>query len=187
MTCDECLASLASGSVPEIEQNGSAREHLATCVGCSRVIRLIAEAERDLGVAFNSITSSVPATRTAETAMVFASRRRTAKLLTAIFAVALAGLLWIAWTRVVVRGVQATAEIASLNQHTMTVKLQCLSADQAGELISPYVRSNGSAYYPAKPPLQVLTVRARPYELKKVREILVQFDNAGQSTCTPRR
>ena len=187
MTCQECLAALATGSIAEIAHNGSAREHCATCEECSRVVRLIAEAERDLARAFDSIVSAVPATRTAEMAIGFSRRRRTARLLSAIFTLALAALIWLAWTRVVVRGAQATAEIASLNQHTLTARLDCLTSNQAGELISPYVRSDGSAWYAAKPPLRILTVRGTPEELKKVREILAQFDNAKLSTCTAGR
>lgn len=183
MNCQECLEALAESSVMEIHQNGSVRDHSATCADCARVATLITGAERDLAFAFNNIVSLVPATRTAEKAITLVKRRRAAWLVSVAAALALAVVLWIVWIQVLVPGARATAELATINQHTMTAGLDCLTAEQAGDLISPYVRSNGSVWYKSKPPMRVLTVRATPEELKKVREILHRFDNSRHAEC----
>lgn len=186
MTCQECLSTLATASVIEIDQSDGARQHCATCEDCSRVIRLITESEHDLAVALDRISSSVPATQTAETAIALARRRRTGKVLSIVFAVLIAITLWITWIQVIVPSMRATAEIAAGNHLTETIKLRCLSSDQAGELISPYVRSSGSVYYPAKPPMRVITVRGTPEELRTVKALLHKFDDPDETTCASR-
>jgi len=184
MNCKECLAALAESSVIEIHQNGSVREHSATCPECARVATLVMGAERDLAFAFNSIVSQVPATRTAEAAVTIEKRRRAGWLVSVAAALALVVVLWVVWIRVLVPGARATAELATINQHTMTAGLDCLTSQQAGDLISPYVRSNGSVWYASKPPMKVITVRGTAEELKKVRELLQRFDNSTHAECT---
>src|SRR6185295_20295374 len=41
---------------------------------------------------------------------------------------------------------------------TETIQLSCLSPEQAGEIISPYVRSHGSVYYTPSSGISVITV-----------------------------
>lgn len=176
MNCQEYLSIIETASVGEIEQNTRVRQHAATCEDCSRVIRLIAEGEQDMAMALNNLVSSIPASQTAEAAIVIAKRRRVGRLFTVFFAVLIAVSAWITWVRVIVPSMRATAEIAAGNLRTETLPLQCLSPDQAGDLISPYVRSNGSAYYPAKAPMTVITVRATPEEIRAVKALLGQFD-----------
>lgn len=181
MNCQECLATLATASAAELEQSDLARQHYATCPDCSRVIKLVVGAERDLGAGLNKISSNVPAAITAETAIAVAKRRRTGKLLAVVFAVLIAATLWVTWIQVIVPSMRATAELARPNLVTETIKLQCLSSEQAGDLISPYVRSNGSIYYVAKPPLKILTVRATPEELRAVKTLLERFDSPAEA------
>ena len=69
----------------------------------------------------------------------------------------LAATIWIAWIRVVVPSARATADMTTNHQLTETLDLKCLSPEQAGELISPYVRANGSLYYLPKSALRVIT------------------------------
>ena len=78
---------------------------------------------------------------------------------------------------------QKTAVIVGANLTTATIALQCLSPTQAGDLISPYVRSSGSAYYPGEGGLDVITVRATPKELQEVKRMVGQFDKRQASVC----
>jgi type II secretory pathway component GspD/PulD (secretin) len=66
---------------------------------------------------------------------------------------------------------------------TESIQLSCLSPQQAGDIISPYVRSNGSAYYAANSDLSVITVRGTPDELAKSRELIRQLDADPRAAC----
>ena len=183
MNCQECLAALATASVTELEQSDTVRQHYSTCPECSRVVKLVAEGERDLASVLNGTPSAVPATLTAETAIAVAKRRRTGRILSMVFGALVVVTLWITWLRVIVPSMQATAEMARSNLLTETIKLRCLSSEQAGDLISPYVRTNGSLYYIAKAPLKVITVRATAEELRNVKTVLERFDNSSETAC----
>ena len=183
MNCQECLATLSTASALELEQSDAARSHYAACPDCSRVTSLVVGAERELASNLNKVAFKVPASITAETAIAIAKRRRIGKALAVVFAALIAVTLWITWIQVIVPSMQATAELARPNLVTETLKLRCLSSEQAGDLISPYVRSNGSLYYVAKPPLKILTVRATPEELREVRTLLDRFDSPGEGGC----
>lgn len=71
------------------------------------------------------------------------------------------------------------------NNVTVTIPLTCLSSQQAGDLISPYVRSNGSLYWVAKPPMRFISVRATPEERQTARALIAQFDRPGSTSCAP--
>lgn len=184
MNCEEYLLMIETASVGEIEQSTRIREHAASCEDCTRVIRLIAESEHDLAAALDDVSSSVPASQTAESAILIAKRRKAGRLFAGGLLVLFAIAAWFTWVLVIAPGIRATVESAAPNLHTETIPLQCLLPKQAGDLISPYVRSNGSAYYLAKPPMQVITVRATPEELRKVKTLLGQFDKPGATGCT---
>lgn len=183
MNCEEYLSIIETASLGEIEQNTRLRQHAASCEDCSRVIRLIAEGEHDLAMALDNVSSSIPASQTAEAAIVIAKRRRVGRLFAGLFVVLIAITAWITWVQLIVPSMRATVEIAAGNLRTETIPLQCLSPNQVGDLISPYVRSSGSAYYPAKAPMTVITVRATPEEIQKVKALLDQFDKPGTTGC----
>ncbi len=183
MTCEECLSVIASAPILEVREDSRAREHCATCAECSRVVALVAEGERDMAFALNNLSSTIPASQTAERAIAAVGRRKTGRVLAGVFAVLIVIVLWITWIQVIVPGMRATADIVGVDHRTETLELRCLSPDQAGDLISPYVRSNGSAWYPGKPPLSVITVRANPDELARVKELLQRFDNPAETSC----
>ena len=183
MNCQECLAMLSTASATELEQSDAARSHYASCPECSRAITLVLGAERDLTSNLNKIAFKIPASITAESAVAIAKRRRIGKALAVVFAALIVVTLWITWIQLIVPSMRATAELARPNLVTETIKLRCLSSEQAGDLISPYVRSNGSLYYVAKPPLKILTVRATPEELREVKTLLDRFDSSSEGGC----
>lgn len=183
MKCQECLSTLATASVNEVEQNDALRQHYSTCADCSRAVRLVADGERELAAVLNGISSGVPATVTAETAIAVAKRRRIGKALSVVFGALIVVSLWLTWIRVIVPGMQATAELARSRLVTETIRLECLSSEQAGDLISPYVRSNGSVYYVTKSPTRAITVRTTAEELRTVKTVLGRFDNPNLNPC----
>ncbi|MEP6617757.1 MAG: hypothetical protein ABJE47_00520 [bacterium] len=182
MTCQECLSLLATSSVFEIGQDRRVLEHGAHCDGCRRAARLIVESERDLGVYLDSAASSIPATRTAEAAMATVKRRRVGRVINAVCAALFVAMLIATWQMVIAPRVGAP--FLSLGaKHTETLRLRCLSPADAGALIEPYLRSDGSFYYKGRTPMQLITVRANAEEMRMVKSLLLQYDFPGESKC----
>ena len=123
---------------------------------------LVATAERDLSDLLRQLMSVRPVSQTAETRGFAAKRRRLGVLVSAFLTTLLAATLWIAWLRLVVPAAREAVELTSNQQLTETLELKCLSPAEAGTLISPYVRSNGSLYYLPTGGLRVITVKATP-------------------------
>ncbi len=184
MTCQECLAAVTTASLQEIQSDAQIRKHWEECQDCSRVVTLLAAGEHDLAALLAEHSSTKLPSQTAETAISRAKRQRMGVVLSGVFAILLAATIWIAWVRVVVPSARATADMTTNHQLTETLALKCLSPEQAGELISPYVRANGSLYYLPKSPLKVITVRATADEMNNVKSILGRFDNPPAGTCS---
>ena len=183
MTCEEYLRTLETGPVKAVTQTAPAREHLARCPDCSWSTTLVAEGERDLGARRDNAASAVSPLQTAETAMVIAARQRTAKFVRWGLAALSAVVAWLIWMQVILPSIHATAALTQDNLRTETIRLSCLTSQQAGDLVSPYLRSNGSLYYVSKPPLNVITIRATPAELTRAEVLLRNFDAADASKC----
>lgn len=183
MTCQECLAAVTSASLQELQSDARIRKHSEECQDCSRVVTLVASGERDLATLLAGHSSSKLPSQTAETALSRAKRHRMGVGLSGVFAILLAATIWIAWVRVVVPSARATADMTTNHQLTETLDLKCLTPEQAGELISPYVRANGSLYYLPKSALRVITVRATADEMKTVKALLGRLDAAPAGSC----
>jgi hypothetical protein len=183
MTCDECLSILATTAVSELGQSSRALRHGDTCQDCARIITLVKNGEHDLAYALADASSRLPAGHVAADAIRLARRRHVKRLITASLSVVAAITVWVTWLQVIEPALQKTAVIAGTNLRTETIALKCLSPTQAGDLISPYVRSSGSAYYPGKGGLDVITVRATPKELQEVKRMVGQFDKSQGSAC----
>lgn len=183
MTCEECLRAVSGMSLQESVADPQIRKHWEECRDCSHVLTVVATAERDFSELLRQQSPARSVVQTAENAVSRVKRRRLGILVSAFLATMLAATLWIAWVRVVVPAARETVELTS-NQHvTETLELKCLSPNEAGTLISPYVRSNGSLYYLPSGGLRVITVKATPEEMKTVKSLLVRFDAAPSGSC----
>ena len=183
MTCDECLSILATTAVRELDQSSRALQHGETCAHCAQIITLIRDGEHDLAYALGGAASRLPASQIVSEATRLARRRHVKRIISASLAVVLAITLWVTYVQVIAPAMKQTAAIVKSNLTTETIALQCLSPTQAGELISPYVRSSGSAYYLGKDGFRIITVRATPEELVEVKRMFERFDRAGASAC----
>jgi len=183
MTCEECLEAVSGMSLQESVSDPQIRKHWEECKDCSHVLTVVATAERDFSELLKQQSSVRSPSHTAETAVSRVKRRRLGIVVSAFLVTLLAGTLWIAWVRVVVPAARETVELTS-NQHlTETLELKCLSPSDAGTLISPYVRANGSLYYLPTGGLRVITVKATPEEMKTVKSLLGRFDAAPAGSC----
>lgn len=183
MTCEECLTEVSAMSLQEALAHPQVRKHWDECPDCSRVLTVAATAERDLSDLLRQQLSARSPLHVAETAVSRTKRRRLGFLISGFLGILLAGTLWIAWVRLVVPAARETVELASTQHVTETLDLKCLSPSDAGNLISPYVRSNGSLYYLPTGGLRVITVKATAEEMKTVKALLARLDAAPAGSC----
>lgn len=185
MTCDIYLALLSSTPLGEAPQLPAA-DHVSQCRECQRVAQVIVERERRLLSAYRQLDSAWPAGHIAEAAAVTAGRRRSvASFYRFCTAAVLLALLAAATFEIVVPRIRSATRERTLITETFT--LRCLTSTQAGSLIQPYVRSNGSAYY-TPDARDILIVRATEEELMKTRATLDRFDDPAAGVCgVPKR
>jgi hypothetical protein len=63
-----------------------------------------------------------------------------------------------------------------------TFRLQCLSPEQAAELLHPHVRAGFISFRPNSP-LGVIRVEASPEEMVVARSVLDRYDSPAESQC----
>jgi hypothetical protein len=185
MTCTECLSTLATASLREMAPDSAVMAHCQTCPDCARVTTMVRDKEYEAATILNSLPPVGNPISVAETAMRVARRRRIGSIGVMASGAALVVTIWI---------VAATTVIPALNRsdlrlasvlHTETIQLSCLSPQQAGDLINPYVRSHGSTYYVPSSGLSAITVRATSGELAKARNLIHEFENNPGAACHP--
>jgi len=127
MNCDTYLSMLETLPVDELAY-GDAAHHAATCRDCDRVTRVVAERERNMLLAYGTITPPVPTGPLAAHAVELSRRRRIAFFFrTGLAAAAVVSVVGFVMTRRA-----ATASIAPV---TETFRLQCMSVDDAAALL----------------------------------------------------
>ena len=165
MTCDTYLSMLATLPIKDLAY-GDAREHAANCRDCDRVTRVVAERERTMLMAFDELYPPVPAGPIAARALVMSRRRRIALYYRIGLGVAtVASFLFVIMAR---RVVPQRAMIE-------TFRLQCLSPDQAIEVLRPIISPAVTVSAPGNSPVATLRVGASPEEIERVRAVLARM------------
>jgi hypothetical protein len=172
MNCDTYLSMLATLPVDELA-DGDAGEHADQCRDCQRVTAVVMERERNMLIAYGALYPSVPAAPITARALVLSRRRRIAGYYRIGLGVALVmTLLSFVVTR---RVVPATV--------SQTVRLQCLSPEQAMALLRPAIPPSVSMSTRASSPLGVIQITASPKEMERVRSVLDRYDTPTASQC----
>jgi hypothetical protein len=173
--CDDYLAMLATLPVEELAY-GQAREHAAECHDCDRVTRVVAEREHNMRMAFEDLQFSVSAPQTAAAALTASRRRKVAVSYNIGLGLAtLATVLFVMVSR-------ATSVPRPSPMITETFRLQCLSPDQAAEILRPYIPATGRMRIRDKS-LGVIDVEAPSEVMATARSILDRYDSPAQSQC----
>jgi hypothetical protein len=132
---------------------------------------------------FNSIAPISHPLTIAETAAGMGRRRRKGRFVVMITGTALAVTIWVAAATTVIPALnRADVRVAS-DLRTETIQLSCLSPEQAGDIISPYVRSHGSTFYLPSSGISAITVRGTMKELRKSQELISEFENDPSAAC----
>ena len=169
-TCAECLTILSTARFSELSQSAVIAEHCGTCERCAAVAAEIRFAEQRLAL---SLTEARPLSLSYEVASEAITgsdrlrRRAAARLFRA--AVGTLGLLLLGsyvkeewWDT---RGPELT---------TVTLALKCMTGEQALTVVTPLLRSNGTAAY-AQPGFPALTVRGPDREVMQATSALDAF------------
>ncbi|HEV7389009.1 MAG TPA: hypothetical protein VGN73_10375 [Gemmatimonadaceae bacterium] len=119
----------------------------------------------------------------AEKAGLLARRRRIGKV--AVFASGAALVLTI-WTALLVTSfgrAMMGIDRPESSLRTVTIPLTCLSPEQAGDIINPYVRSRHSAYFVGSSGVGAITVRGTADEIAKSKDLIRQFESDRGASC----
>jgi hypothetical protein len=177
MTCDDYLSMLETLPVQELGY-GEAREHAAYCPDCNRVTRVVAARERNMMMAYESAYPSASAVTVAERAVASARRQRIAFYYRA--ALGIAAVVVIALF-VVTRRIPA--DVVRHPAFFERFSLQCLSSDQAAELIRREVPNGERIVIRSRPRVAVIEVGGSVAEVGVARSLIDHFDNAERAKC----
>jgi len=183
MTCEDCLSALATESLREMTPNSPVMQHCATCPDCARVTTTLREKEYETATVLNGLPPMSNPLTVAETAVNTAKRRRVGRVVVMISGAALVVTIWIAAATTIIPALNRADMRTGSALHTETMQLSCLSPKQAADIINPYVRTDGSAYYLPSSGISAITVRGTPEELAKSRDLLREFEKDPGAAC----
>ena len=189
MNCNDCLKALQTESLREMSPDSPVMRHCATCPDCARVTTMLRDKEYETATVLNNLPPMSNPLTVAGTAVHTAQRRRVGRVVVMLSGVAGAIIIWIVAAQMIVLPMQRAGIIGDNDRQrsqsvarTETMKLSCLSPEQAGEIIEPYLLSNNSTYY-VSGGIPVITVRGTAHELAKARNLIREFDNYPGVAC----
>ncbi len=186
MNCQECLAELSTASLREMQSDSPVMQHCASCADCASLTTRLREMEYHTASALNNLLPLTSPVSLAETSATLSRRRRVGRLVVTLSGIIGAFIVAVVASTMLVpktiwNGI--TGPVASSAVRTETITLTCLSPEQAGEIISPYVRSQGSVYYTPTLGLSVITVRGTEREIQRSRDLLQELEGDPAAAC----
>lgn len=183
MTCEQCLAELTTGSLREMSPDSPVMLHCASCPDCSHLTTLLRDREYNAANVLNNLPPMSNPIALAETSARTAQRRRIGNVVVMLSGAALVVTIWIAAANTVIPAMNSSEMGARKTLRTETISLQCLSPQQAADVISPYIREAGSTYYLPTSGISAITVRGSPGEIAKARDLIQQFEPDAGAAC----
>ena len=180
-TCSETLNALSSARVSDISPGSTIALHCATCPQCMRVADEVRYAEYRLAASLNEARPGFRSEEVAIAAMEgseFRRRRRIGRWVRGALAVVAMGIFG------VVMETRVEDDNSSRKLVTETLMLRCLSPSQAAELVTPYLRSSGTAVYKSED-LPTITIRGKPDEVISAKRLIDGIDNTGACARLP--
>jgi hypothetical protein len=176
-TCAECLTELATTRLADINQSSLVVAHCSTCEQCARVAADLRVAEHQLAVSLAEARPGRQWSDIASDALDGSERMRRRNAARWIRGALGALALLILGTFVLERRQPAPA------LETKTIMLTCLDGDAATAVVTPYLRSSGSAVWTI-PGIRGITVRGAHVEIEQsISEIdAIQMKSCGAPT-----
>jgi hypothetical protein len=144
---------------------------------------MLREKEYEAASVLNGLPPMSNPVTLAEESVVTSNRRRVGRVAVIATGTALAATIWIAASLTIIPQLNhADARLAS-ELRTETMQLDCLSPQQAGDIINPYVRSHGSTYYLPNSGISAITVRGTVSEISKSRQLIAEFESDPRAAC----
>src|SRR6267143_7065781 len=183
MNCTEVLSTLSTASLRDMTLDSAVMAHCDTCPDCARVTTLLRDKEYEAATLLNGLPPMSNPIAVAEQSVITSHRRRLGRVAVMASGTALFVTIWIAASLTIIPALNVADARRVTRLATETISLTCLSPQQAADIINPYVRSNGSAYYIPTTGISAITVRATWVELAKVRNLLHDFDSDPKAAC----
>jgi len=182
-TCAECLSTMSTSRVSDLEPGSAVALHCATCTNCSRVAEEVRYAEYRLAAALNEQLSGRDPSDVTVAAIKGSERLRRSRVARRIRIALIVAGCYVFYvfmeTRTNPRALDNLPAIpeAVVDERgiaTGTIMLQCITPEQAIALATPYLRSN-AAVYPV-PGISAITVRGLRDEFQRAVSAIDQFD-----------
>jgi hypothetical protein len=183
MTCEECLALLATESLRDLPADSAVMLHCNRCPDCSQLTTLLRDREYTAATLLNNLPPLNNPITVAETAGRLSGRRRVGQLVVMLSGAALVATIWIAAATTFIPMMNNAERVQRAALRTETIPLTCLSPQQAADIINPYVRSHGSTYYVPTSGLSAITVRGTAVEIAKSRSLVREFEKDPKAAC----
>jgi hypothetical protein len=183
MTCEECLAEIESGSLRDLPADAPVMLHCARCPDCARVTTLLREREYNAATLLNTLPPLSNPLSVAETAVRMSHRRRMGRVVVMLSGAALIATIWITAATLIIPMFEDDTPGPQSTLRTETIALSCLSPEQAGDIIEPYITTHRSTYYAPRSGISAITVRGTADELAKARELIREFESDAAAAC----
>lgn len=173
--CRECLSAASTADLGDMQPPSAIGLHCATCPDCARVITEVRDRETQIASALGQLRMTGYPAMLAEQA-VASSRRLTARfwrggLFAAFVTTAMVGI-----ANGLIPAYEREVQIAlGGDMVTETIKLSCITPQQASDLATPLLRSGKPALYTARD-ISAVTVRGVRREFAAAKAAIKEFD-----------
>jgi hypothetical protein len=157
-------------------------QHCAVCADCGPLVTALRDREYTAATILNGLPPISNPISVAETAAMVSHRRRLGKV--AVFLTGAALVATVTASLFVTNLGRSIVGADGPELRTETFPLKCLTPEQAGGMIEPYLRTNGAMYYPTPVGVSAITVRGTPAQIAKSRELIHEFENGPQACRT---
>ncbi len=176
-TCAECLDAISTTRLGGIRAGSSVAVHVAICAQCASVAEEVTHAERRLAEALAETRPGVSPEDLSFRVLAESERirrKQVGRWVRGLCAAAACVTFWFFMQDVFVPWTDGARRTAM-----ETITLRCLTAQQASEIATPYLKSSGSAIYLAKD-IHTITIRGRADEFVRAKMEVTGVDSRQQ-------
>ena len=180
--CSECLDAMATARIDDVKRGTLIALHCSTCYSCATVLEEVRFGEHRLWQSLSELEPAQSSRSVARAALIGSERKRRLRI-----ARWLRGVLACVGLAVLAIAIELRSNdggVPAPTTMTETIRLNCITAGQAAELATPYLRSEGSAIYRADE-LRTITLSGPIDELLAARAVIRASEQQGICTVNP--
>ena len=187
MNCRECIEELSTTSLREMTADSAVMQHCATCPDCAQLTTGLRQREYEAATVLNSLPPLSNPLSVAETAATLARRRGVGRVVVMTSGIVGAIIIGLVSSTMIIPAMFRAGVLpdgpSPSHLRTETITLSCLSPEQAADIIDPYVRAQGAAYWTPSSGISAITVRAPVEQLSHARALIHDFENDPSAAC----